>query len=47
MEVFFLWEFTNTNMLYHHTDWITEQLEHILEKGSAYRWKIAKGQQRG
>ena len=34
-------------MLYNHTDWITEQLEHGLEKGSAYRWQIAKGQQRG
>ena len=34
-------------MLYNHTDWITEQLEHVLEKGSAYRWQIAKGQKRG
>ena len=30
-------------MLYNHTDWITEQLEHVLEKGFAYQWKIAKG----
>ena len=28
------------------TDWIMEQLEHVLEKGSAYRWQIARGQQR-
>ena len=33
-------------MFYNHTDWITEQLEHVLEKGSAYQWQIAKGQQR-
>ena len=33
-------------MLYNHTEWIREQLEHVLEKGSAYRWQIAKGQQR-
>ena len=34
-------------MLYNQTDWITEQLEYVLEKGSAYRLQIAKGQQRG
>ena len=33
-------------MLYKQTDWITEQMEHVLEKGSAYRWQIARGQQR-
>ena len=33
-------------MLYNNTDRITEQLAHVLEKGSAYRWQIAKGQQR-
>ena len=31
-------------MLYNQTDWITEQLEHVLEKGSAYRWQIARVQ---
>ena len=34
-------------MLYNQTDWITEQLGHVLEKGSAYQWQIARGQQRG
>ena len=33
-------------MLYKQTDWITEQIEHVLEKGFAYRWQIARGQQR-
>ena len=33
-------------MLYKQTDWISEQMEYILEKGSAYRWQIAMGQQR-
>ena len=33
-------------MLYMQTDWITEQMEHVLEKGSAYRWQITRGQQR-
>ena len=42
MEVFLWWQCTNTNMLYKQTDWITEQLEHVLEKGSAYRWQIAR-----
>ena len=28
-------------MLYNKTDWITEQLEHVLEKGSAYPWQIS------
>ena len=46
MEVFLLWQFTNSNMLYNRTDWITEQFEHVLEKSSAYKWQIAKGQQR-
>ena len=32
-------------MLYKQTDWITEQMEHVSEKGSAYR-QIARGQQR-
>ena len=34
-------------MLYKQTDWIKEQLEHVLEKDSAYRWQIARWQQRG
>ena len=34
-------------MMYKQTNWITEHLEHVLEKGSAYRWQIARGQQRG
>ena len=46
MEVYLLWSWNNTNMLYNQTDWITEQLGHVLEKGSAYRWQIARGQQR-
>ena len=33
-------------MLYKQTDWITEQMEHDLEKGSVCRWQIARGQQR-
>ena len=33
-------------MLYEQTDWITEQMEHVLEKGSAYRRQIARVQQR-
>ena len=37
MQVFFMWYCTNTTLLYHKTDWITEQLEHVLEKGSEYR----------
>ena len=32
-------------MLYNQTDLITEQLEHVVEKGSAYRWQIVRGQQ--
>ena len=47
MEVFILWQCTNTNMLYKQTDWITEQLDHVLEKESAYRWQIARVQRRG
>ena len=35
--VFPLWYCTNTNVLYNQTYWITEELEHGLEKGSAYR----------
>ena len=34
-------------MLYNQTNWITEQLEHVLEKGSLYQWQIARGQQQG
>ena len=34
-------------MLYNQTVWITDQLEHVLENGSVYRWQIARGQQRG
>ena len=30
-------------MLYSQTYWITEQLEHVLEKSSALRWQIAMG----
>ena len=44
MEVFFLWYYSKINMLYNQTDWITEQLEHVLEKGSAYQWQIVRGQ---
>ena len=29
-------------MLYNQKDCITEQLEHVLEKASAYRWQIAR-----
>ena len=32
-------------MLYNQTDWITEQLEHFLEKGSVYWRQYARGQQ--
>ena len=31
-QVFLLWYCTNNTLLYHQTDWITEQLEHVLEK---------------
>ena len=35
-------------MLYNQTDWITEQLEHVLEKVSACPWQTTGGgQQRG
>ena len=35
-----------TNMLFIQTDWITEELENVLEKISAYRWENTRGQQR-
>ena len=35
-------------VVHNKTDLITEQLEHVLEKGSTYQWQIAGGgQQRG
>ena len=34
-------------MLHNQIDWITEQLEHVLEKGFSYRKQIAREQQRG
>ena len=46
MQVILLLYYTNTTLLYIQTDWITEQLEHILEKGFVYRWEITRGQHR-
>ena len=34
-------------VVYNQTDWITEQMENVFEKGSAYLWEIMRGQKRG
>ena len=47
MQVFLSGYFTNTTLLYNQTDWITKQLEHVLEKGSEYQWEIMRGQKQG
>ena len=46
IQVFLLWYYTNTILLYIRTDWITKQLEHDLEKGFEHRLEITRGQQR-
>ena len=38
MQVFLVWYYTNTTFLYTQIDWITEHLEHVLEK--EYLWKL-------